>query len=109
MELDYLRIALSLLASVALGVGIIYLMSRYGIGRGRKPNSAKRIEILEAHALGNRSSLLAVRYAGDEVLLVVGPGFATVAMVHAATSDAQSASSPSKLPDGKPKYEETDL
>jgi flagellar biogenesis protein FliO len=81
MELDYFRIVLSLLASVALGVAIIYFMSRYGIGRGRKAGSAKRIEVLELQALGNRTSLVAVSFAGNEVLMVVGPGFASVAVV----------------------------
>lgn len=79
MEIDYIRVILSLLVSVALGVGVVYLMSRKGIGLGRKPRAGRRIEILEVQALGNRTSLVALQYAGSEVLLVVGPSFATVA------------------------------
>lgn len=84
MELDYVRVILSLLVSVALGVAVVYFMSRQGIGLGRKGKSAQRIEVLEVRPLGNRTSLVAVQYSGSEVLLVVGPGFATVAATRSA-------------------------
>ncbi len=78
MQLDYARIVLSLLISVAIGVAIIYAMSRYGHGRGHIADKTQRIQVLEARPLGNRTSLVAVNFRNQEFLLVVGPGFATV-------------------------------
>ncbi len=79
MEIDYARVILSLLVSVALGVAVVYFMSRQGMGLGRKGKATQRIDVLEVRPLGNRTSLVAVQFAGSEVLLVLGPGFATVA------------------------------
>lgn len=95
MQLDYVRVILSLLASLALGVAVIYFMSRYGIGQGRKAGTSKRIEVLEQHSLGNRTSLVALTFAGNEVLMVVGPGFANVAVVQPISSSPSAAAAAS--------------
>lgn len=93
MQLDYIRIVLSLLVSVAIGVAIIYVMSRYGFGRGQKSSPSQRIQVLEVRPLGNRTSLVAVSYRDEEVLLVVGPGFATTVLQQHCGAPAQATSS----------------
>lgn len=80
MQIDYIRVALSLALSVAVGVGVLYALSRYGVGRGQKPRPEKRIQVIDVHPLGNRTSLVAVAFGGAEALLVVGPTFACVAV-----------------------------
>lgn len=99
MQIDYLRVSLALLASVALGVAVIYFMSRYGIGRGRKAGLSERIELLEVKNLGNRTSLVALRFAGKEALLVIGPSFASVAVVQPSPG-VPSAAAPVPAPAG---------
>lgn len=80
MQIDYLRVILSLALSVAVGIGVLYAMSRYGLARAQKPRSARRIEVMDVCPLGNRTSLVAVAFGGAEVLLVVGPTFACLAV-----------------------------
>lgn len=106
MELDYFRIILSLLASVALGVAIIYFMSRYGAGRGRKLGSVKRVAVQEVHPLGNRTSLVALTFCGNDVLMVVGPGFASVAVVRPISAPLPVSSNPHE-PEGAQGHVET--
>lgn len=92
MALDYARVVLALLASLAVGLGVIWLLARRGIGLGR-PNATpgSRIEVLEVRALGGRNALVALRWQGREALVVMGPGHAHTVMQHEAAGPREAA------------------
>lgn len=90
MGIDYVRIVLALLATLALGLGAIALIAwRGGRFGGRLPvASPAPIELLAMRPLGGRQALVAVRWRGREALLVVGPGHAHTVMLEPAAPAA---------------------
>lgn len=85
MPVDYVRIVLALAVSLGVGVAVIWLLSRRGVGRlGGPRESSARIEVLEVRPLGGRTSLVALRYRGREALVVLGPGHASTVLVDTA-------------------------
>lgn len=79
MQLDYVRIALSLAVSIGIGVVVIYFMSRVGFSRNKPGPRGQHAQIVEVQRLGNKTSLVTVRFADTDILMVIGPTFASVA------------------------------
>lgn len=92
MAVDYLRIVLALAASLAVGVGVIWLLSKRGVGVGRLAQGRSAgIEVLEVRQLGGRNALVALRWRDQEALVVLGPGHAHTVLQKSAAAAEKSA------------------
>jgi flagellar biogenesis protein FliO len=78
--IDYVRVVLSLLVCLALGVGAAFALRR--LGRYRAPTARiRQLEVLESVRLDARTSLHLVRCGDGRTLVACGPGAVALARV----------------------------
>jgi flagellar biogenesis protein FliO len=78
---DYLRVVLSLLFCLALGIGAIFLARR---AQGfRKPTTGQVLSVVESRRLDTRTSVHVVMVGDHQALVVCNAGGATIAWVPA--------------------------
>ncbi len=70
---DYVRVVLSLLVCLGLGVAAAFLLRRFGKHRGPTSRS-RQLEVLESVRLDARTSLHLVRCGDGKTLVACGPG-----------------------------------
>lgn len=83
--IDYVRVVLSLLVCLGLGVGAALLLRRFGKYRGPVTRD-RQLEVLESVRLDARTSLHLVRCGDGKTLVACGPGAIALSRVEDAAA-----------------------
>lgn len=84
--IDYLRVVLSLLLCLALGVGMAFLARR--VQKVRVRGKAAHLAVMESIRIDARTSVHAVRYGSRHALVATHAGGVAISLVDAPADEA---------------------